>query len=751
MKQTSLKNVSKDARSYNNRRRFSANGFSLLPLVSRRLFVIIVLSAFINIFTVCHSVSTFAAASTLNVSIVNSISLDLAPSSINGTFASSSTTDNINISTDHYTGYTLGIRAKTANSNALINQQDNARTLPSITTNVSEVNYQNDAYKDTYNNTWGYKPSKYYDATNDITVANADSLYFPAPTSITDQTVLAKTTTANIFNSQTNQRESDGYNIAIGARVNPDTAAGTYENVFVITVVANAIPYTITFNGNSGGDSVTNMPTSLNDSTYNETITLPDTVPFRVGYDFVGWCGTATTTVTTQTATMDVCSGPTYNPNGDGTNLTYTLNQTTINTGINLYAMWETNLLYGEVASKVKLDSNNGPRTQTTAELQATITVPTSNDPATDTSNSGIYLYDSATFGAASDESNDYDIYYYRGILDNNLDGTLSTYGSNGNSYYYPNYVKLGNTCWRIVRTTGSGGVKMIYNGLYSTGTNTNSCANTLSDASVTAIPFAVKGNSSQTNWYKNVNRVGYTFNNNPAIQDTTTLIDVNTVFGGNSDMSINNADSNIKSYLENTWFRGAISNYESILEPAAGYCNDRTLYSTASTAPTLVTNIAPYGSSSNQLYFGANERNRVNNGKLSLTCQRGSVDIYSTNNAETGNKQLSHPVSLLTADEAALAGSGYAASYGNTSTTSSNYHYNSYLRTGNDFWLLSPHGRYSDAASGAFRLYRNGYLTYDYVTGGYEIRPVISLNHQTMIVSGSGTAADPWIISVPQ
>lgn len=36
----------------------------------------------------------------------------------------------------------------------------------------------------------------------------------------------------------------------------------------------------------------------------------------------------------------------------------------------------------------------------------------------TPTSDSGVYRYDPATYGAASGASNDYAIYYYRGILE---------------------------------------------------------------------------------------------------------------------------------------------------------------------------------------------------------------------------------------------------------------------------------------------------------------------------------------------
>ena len=50
--------------------------------------------------------------------------------------------------------------------------------------------------------------------------------------------------------------------------------------------------------------------------------------------------------------------------------------------------------------------------------MQAFLTEPVSDSPYADTSNSGVYKYDSTYFGEASDAANTSDVYYFRGILD---------------------------------------------------------------------------------------------------------------------------------------------------------------------------------------------------------------------------------------------------------------------------------------------------------------------------------------------
>ena len=674
--------------------------------------------------------SAFATDPTLSVSIANSISLELKPTSAAGNFATSDTTANtISVTTNYFAGYTLSIAASTANDNALkyVENGTTLATLPShsISAGVSATNYADDTYARTneLNNTWGYRPSKYNSVDNTTT-----NYYYPGPTGTmnTAPTVLDATSVANT-------ETANNYNIAIGARIDTGTPKGVYTNTFVIQVVANPIPYTITYNKNTE-DTVANMPSNVDAATVDTSVTV-GSAPSRSGYNFVGWC-------TSAIADGGTCDSPNTQYAAGGS---YMIDQVGGGNNLTLYAVWKKPTLYEAVAAMSK-------GTQTPGQLQAAITVPTSADRTEDTGNSGVYEYDPSEFGTASDAANTSKIYYYRGVLEN----AVGSYGSDGSAVTYPNYVILSSassvselaennhtsdTCWRIVRTTGSGGVKMIYNGKW-TGTT---CANAQTNAQVTTQAFGLKGNSAQSTWYYNINRVGYTFNNTQSLQDSTTATPVDTVFGSDTDPSINNERSNIKKYIEDTWYtsNNGISNYTSILEPSAGYCNDRTAYSNANTS-TALTTIPPYrtASSGQTMYFGAYGRN-MNSAKVpSLTCPRSTVDLYHYVPNSTGvSNELKYPVALITADEASFAG---------TATNDSAYNAKSYLRSGSTFWLLSPHYRTSNGLAYEFYLYSDGILSYYYVGSSNGVRPAISLTSGTSAVDGTGTATNPWIVNPP-
>ncbi|MBR2830946.1 hypothetical protein IKE83_01145 [Candidatus Saccharibacteria bacterium] len=61
---------------------------------------------------------------------------------------------------------------------------------------------------------------------------------------------------------------------------------------------------------------------------------------------------------------------------------------------------------------------------------------------------------------------------------------------------------------------------------------------------------------------------------------------------------------------------------------------------------------------------------------------------------------------------------------------------------------MLSPGRRSSYGYAYGFLLRTNGNLEYNYVNYSYGVRPAISLISGTMATSGTGTAADPWIVN---
>jgi len=157
---------------------------------------------------------------------------------------------------------------------------------------------------------------------------------------------------------------------------------------------------------------------------------------------------------------------------------------------------------------------------------------------------------------------------------------------------------------------------------------------------------------------------------------------------------------------------------------------------------------VTPYitGSSGvTQYYFGARIRTGTTVQAPTLGCPRSNADLYTTSSASDGNKQLSKPAALITADEAAFAGSG-------DSSSTTPWQLNSYLRSGSLFWLLSPYHRNSNGGANLFGLGSNGNLNNIAVHNStYGVRPAISLTSGTTATSGSGTATDPWVVEAPK
>lgn len=684
--------------------------------------------------------NTSAALPTLSLTLSNNtISLDIISTDTNGNFASSNDIS-ITANTNNYSGYTLSISSNASNA-SLNGPYDTAsgalETLDSIglVTDVTSSGVSAETFGDSsntqFNNTWGYKPSK----RNSLSNTN----FLPAPSTSGD--ILDITSSANANNV------ANDYTMSIGARVTPDTQIGTYTNTFVISLVANLTSYSITFNANDGynGLNTSNMPSPNPKTGYVNTsspnVALPFSVPTRNGYQFNGWC-------TVQVADGESCSGTEYQAGG-----IYTADFTSSNI-FTLYARWErsgpcsvvNSLLHCKVMDEwitggSRIQTND---TNVNTGIQAEIT----------TANSGVFKYNRTAFGADSDSTRSDgtkdDIYYYRGILDQNI----GSYGSNGDGARWPNYVVLSaastssgittsDTCWRIVRTTASDGIKLIYNGKWTGST----CANATTSAQVTTSKFndtsASNGYTSLD--YRNIHSAGYTYNN--SVNDVTEASSNTTVakvFGNNSNFSVNKYSSIMKQYLENTWFTN-INDYKTILEPSAGYCNDRTLNEDISFTTSLSdsTQIIPYGTSGLPLYyFGSYARNYWSVQKPSLGCPRNKVDLYSSN-VSNGNGQMTYPVGLITADELSFAGSGQS-----TPANGSTNHANSYANSGSNYWTLSPFFRPNYGSVFMFMNGSSGGQAYYEVNYAQGVRPTISLVAGTTVASGSGTATSPWIVN---
>ena len=596
---------------------------------------------------------------------------------------------------DGFAIYAIGYTGNVDGTTTLVGN-NTSLTIATSTNTSSSSSWSMKVTKETNTNT-AYLP-------NNMTINNGYDSYSVVPTNWT------KVAT---FSSATDTEEPNGKGAVLyttyKVHIAPGQAADTYSGKVKYTLFhpsTSCLYYTIHFNPGDGSGYMADQPICNNGSTALSTNTF---IP-PSGYEFKEW-----------------------NTAQDGSGTSYT-NEQIINTNladvgesITLYAMWERSL-YSTIANL-----NKGTLAQNNVALADTITTPTSTNKNQDTSNSGVFTYDPSVYGTASDASNDYPIYFYRGILETNP----GTYGSSGSANAYPNYVRLGNnTCWRIIRTTGSGGIKMIYNGIWSN----NTCARELNGAQVSNNYFNSQGSSSSGNWFRNIAYVGYTFNN--SVTDSTSATALSTIFGNDLNPSLNNTRSTIKKQIEDNWYTNNMTTYTNILEASAGYCSDRTVYDGSNTLQAESTAVEPFGGNSTYS-FGALIRSSVTTRTPSFTCPRSIVDLYHyVANSNGVSNELKYPVALLTADESSFAGSGRYSAVGTS------YSSQSFLCSGTEFWLLSPFDFGSGSGAVEANLDRMGSINgNNSVIGSYGVRPVISLIHSTTIASGSGTATDPWLI----
>lgn len=143
------------------------------------------------------------------------------------------------------------------------------------------------------------------------------------------------------------------------------------------------------------------------------------------------------------------------------------------------------------------------------------------------TSQKGLYYISSPTYYEGSNR-----IYYYRGGVTNNN-------------------VIFANKCWKIMRTTDSGGVKIIYSG---TPTN-NTCPTSLT-ASSTSTAYNTSNSDARY--------VGYMYGSSCTSYSTC---------------HTNTTNSTAKTYLDSWYKSNILTNYDAYTDDAAIFCNDRTTY----------------------------------------------------------------------------------------------------------------------------------------------------------------------------
>ena len=280
-------------------------------------------------------------------------------------------------------------------------------------------------------------------------------------------------------------------------------------------------------------------------------------------------------------------------------------------------------------------------------------------------------------------------------------EGIFMAEDDDGTSYYYrgaveDNYFYFAGYYWRIVRINGDGTIRLIYQG--------TSADSTGDDANAFSSAWA---NNQNNNVY-----VGYMYGSTSSSTYEGTHANTN--------------NSVMKNNLDN-WYDENLLDYTEFIADS-GFCGDRSL--TSGTGIGTATS-----------YYGAYGR-LVSNKTPSFKCTNDN-DLYTTSTSEYGNKALTNPVGLITADEVAYAG---GVSSGTSGSSNTNY----YLYTGSNYKIFSPYGYFNDSGTVRAVLFgvdTNGVLRrFSNTTTAHGVRPVINIKKDVEL-EGTGTNEDPFRI----
>ena len=357
-------------------------------------------------------------------------------------------------------------------------------------------------------------------------------------------------------------------------------------------------------------------------------------------------------------------------------------------------------------------------------------------------------------FSQGSSASNGRGLYY-----------TNTNTENNAKTYYFRgavenNYVFFLNLTWRIVRINEDETIRLILqDSLAKTEFNINQNDNAYvgymygipesekskygdvnsdgkideSDVSGLMNLLGNVSNSSLKSYYADLN-----FDNKVGLDDKTLL---NQLIDGETtidDILANIPDSlrynRTHTNIVNSSIKEPIDNFASVITTNkyiadTGFCGDRSISTSSGT------NKLGYGSNSTD--YGSDIRLTSKTKTPQFKCQQAN-DLYTTSTSNKGNKALTYPAGLITADEVIYAGGTVSP----TTSTSDTYLKN---LSGSTFWTMTP----SNMAGSLSWVWASDGSSISITTTSlkYEIHPVINLKATTPVKSGAGTASDPYVI----
>jgi len=302
--------------------------------------------------------------------------------------------------------------------------------------------------------------------------------------------------------------------------------------------------------------------------------------------------------------------------------------------------------------------------------------------------------------------------------------GIYATEDEYGTSYYYRgerdslnNNLIFAGFQWKIVRINGDSSIRIIYNGTEAHFNSMSTMNTTGTSTQIGTSPFNVNTNDARY--------IGYMYG-----AASTSLAQAQS----------NEVNSTIKTYID-AWYVNNIETQETTVTDMLAdnlFCNDRQLGREYPGAPTSGTGWSGngYGTSS-RTYYATYYRHQTNasNPTPTLLCAQKN-DRFTVNDVSIGNGSLTYPIGLISADEITYGG-----------LTRSYYNINQYLLTSQHVWSLSPPD-VSDNIAAVWFVYSNGSLSRIHAYYSYGARPVLNLSLATLVISGDGSASNPFKVS---
>ena len=365
-----------------------------------------------------------------------------------------------------------------------------------------------------------------------------------------------------------------------------------------------------------------------------------------------------------------------------------------------------------------------------------------------------------------------------------------------GISYYFRgnvqnNYVRFAGMCWRILRITGDGSVKLaLYN--YSS-TNCTQTGDNLAFARYSGEDYDTPFNENATKLVNRYYGSQNTLEGNDKYNDLILnprnnsyqllpLLRTNKEYNDNAYIGFmygtpnsttyaaTHANTNKSTILQNleTWYKAKLTAYTDKLSDTI-WCNDKStvknLISTTFNIDNGVLNkqsitysglgykqeLTLYGSGNRLFPLDQSQEKFSSATGPSLICPKdndgGKLSKFTVNDMVNGNGSLDYKIGLLTADEMVLAGTAAYPVYENNNYDETSV--TSYLRNNaNDYyWTLSPFAFRDDDVYVWFA-FDDGALVVDAVGNSHALRPVVSLKSATTISGGNGTASSPFIVN---